>query len=162
MNLWEINDKIEKCFVYEDGVVDVETGEIFDADYLDNLELEKDVKIENICKYIKNLESDAKALKEQKDKFSKMQKSAENKKENLKEYLANFLSGETWKARDLSVSVKYRKSESVNVIDEEQIPMNFKIEQPAKVDKTLIKKSIKNGEEVAGAELVVKNNMQVV
>lgn len=162
MNLWEINEKIANCFVYEDGVVDTETGEIFDADYLDQLEMDREQKIENICKYIKNLEDDAESYKKHKKHFADMQAKAENKKKNLEEYLANCLAGEKWSAKDKSVSVTYRKSTSVNVFDETKVPAKYLIEQKPKVDKTLIKSDIKAGQTVEGAEIVENNNMRVV
>ena len=82
MTLFEIDDAIRKCFVIEetDEVVDTETGEIFDASYLDNLQMQRDKKIENISKWIKNLDSDIEQLKAQKDSFARRQKAAETKR----------------------------------------------------------------------------------
>ena len=84
MTLFEIDDAIRKCFVIEetDEVVDTETGEIFDASYLDNLQMQRDKKIENIGKWIKNLDSDIEQLKAQKDSFAKRQKAAETKRDS--------------------------------------------------------------------------------
>ena len=42
MNLFQINDEIEKC-------IDQETGEILDIEALNNLSMEKDTKIEKPC-----------------------------------------------------------------------------------------------------------------
>ena len=56
MNLYEIENEILKC-------VDEETGEIFDVEKFEALELARDVKIENICLWIKNLKAEAEALK---------------------------------------------------------------------------------------------------
>ena len=61
MNLYEIDNEILSC-------VDMETGEVVDMDKLNNLQMERDQKIENIGCWIKNLLADAKALKEEKDK----------------------------------------------------------------------------------------------
>ena len=52
MNLFEIENEIMNCW-------DQETGEILDSDRLDQLEMERDTKIENIALYIKNLTADA-------------------------------------------------------------------------------------------------------
>ena len=46
MNLFEIENEIMNCW-------DQETGEILDSDRLDQLEMERDTKIENIALYIK-------------------------------------------------------------------------------------------------------------
>ena len=51
--LYEINEKLLN-FEFE---IDEETGEILNAGELDNLELARDEKIENLCLYIKKSES---------------------------------------------------------------------------------------------------------
>lgn len=87
MNLFEIENEIMNCW-------DQETGEILDSDRLDQLEMERDTKIENIALYIKNLTADAEALKAEKQSFAERQKAAENKAELLKKYLATYLAGQ--------------------------------------------------------------------
>lgn len=77
--------------------IDEETGEILNAEDLDNLELEKNEKIEQLCLWIKNLKSDASAYKAEKDSFAKKQKAAENKAESIKNYIAYILAGEKFK-----------------------------------------------------------------
>ena len=59
MNLYEIDNAILEC-------VDMETGEIIDMDKLSGLQMVRDQKIENIGCWIKNLLSDAEALKSEK------------------------------------------------------------------------------------------------
>lgn len=77
MNLFEIENEIMNCW-------DQETGEIFDSKKMDQLEMARDTKIENIALYIKNLTADAEALKAEKQSFAERQKAAENKAEALK------------------------------------------------------------------------------
>ena len=48
MNLYQINEEIEKC-------IDTETGEILDLEALDKLAMERDTKIENLACWYKNL-----------------------------------------------------------------------------------------------------------
>ena len=81
MNLYEIDNAILEC-------VDMETGEIVDTEKLAALQMERDQKIENIGCWIKNLNADAKALKEEKDNLAARQKAVENKAASLKEYLS--------------------------------------------------------------------------
>ena len=76
MNLYEIDDAIMHCF-------DEETGEIFEAEYLDQLEMLRDQKIENIACWIKNLRSDAEQLKLETDKLTDRRKHTENKAEHI-------------------------------------------------------------------------------
>ena len=59
-------------------------------------------------------------------------------------------------------SISYRKSEVVNVFDESQIPKDYiKIKTETSVDKTAVKKAIKNGVAINGATLDTKLNMQI-
>lgn len=162
MNLFEINNEIQKCIVIDETVIDGETGEVLDADYLDQLEMAKDKKVENIAKWIKNLESDIEQLKKQKEIFDTRKRQAENRRDSLKNYLAAVLDGEKWdRAEDKAVTISWRRSEAVNVTDPGQIPEAFLIAQPPKIDKTGLKVNLKNGVEIPGAELETKNNIQI-
>ena len=152
MKLFEIDEAIMNC-------VDMETGEIVDSEMLDKLQMERDKKIENIACWIKNLESDAEALKAQKQAFADRQKAAENRAASLKQFLANYLDGQKFTAP--TVAISFRKSSSVNVIDMAKIPGNYlKYAEPT-VDKTAVKKAINSGEKVPGAEIVETNNIQI-
>lgn len=150
--LYEISQGIMDC-------VDMETGEIIDAEKLASLQIDRKDKIENIALYIKNLRADAAAYKAEKDEFAYRQKVAENKAESLAEYLASILSGEKVKADRFSIS--YRKSQSVAITDSDSVPDDYKIKQEPKIDKVAIKKAIKDGAEIAGAKLVDKQNIVI-
>lgn len=161
MNLFEIDYNIQKCLVMDGTVVDGDTGEILDVDYLDNLEMEKNSKIENIAKWIKNLDSDIEALKKQKEIFDERKNIAEKKRDSLKNYLSAFLDGEKWDANDKSVSVSFRKSDTVEVLDIDKIPCEYLVLTEPKVDKTSLKKELRKGTMIDGARLVIKNNIQI-
>ena len=50
MQLYRIANGIKNCFkVDENAVVNGETGEVFDADYLDQLKMKKEAKVDNIA-----------------------------------------------------------------------------------------------------------------
>ena len=170
MTLFEINEKIEKCFrLDEENAVDTETGEVFDGKYLDELEMQREEKITNIGRWIKNFDSDKaywticdiEQLKAQKDAFAKRQKAAENKRDSLKAYLSQCLNGQKFEAEDKSVTITFRKSEAVSIIDESSIPKKWFIKQDPKLDKAGIKAELKLGKKVKGAEIVVNSNIQV-
>ena len=139
--------------------IDEETGEILNANDLDNLELEKNEKIEQLCLWIKNLKSDAAAYKAEKDSFAKKQKAAENKAESIKNYIAYILAGEKFKTDRVTVS--YRKSEQVECLDMSLVDDDYlRFEEP-ELNKTKIKKALKEGIKVGGCMLVEKQNMQI-
>lgn len=133
----------------------LELGEIDQQTFDDTVEgLELDTKIENYCKIIKNLEAQAKAFKEEKDRLAEREKAAKNGVTRLKETLLMSLQAlDITKVDAGTFTVSRSKSKSVKIVDETWLPEKFLIYQPAKIDKTAITKAIKEGEEVAGAEM---------
>lgn len=142
-----------------DFEIDEETGEILNANDLDNLELEKNEKIEQLCLWIKNLKSDAAAYKAEKDSFAKKQKAAENKAESIKNYIAYILAGENFKTDRVTVS--YRRSEQVECPDMSLVDDDYLRFKEPELDKTKIKKALKDGIKVGGCMLVERQNMQI-
>lgn len=159
--LYEISKAIENCFIINDEIIaDVETGEVLDKSYLDNLQMEKKEKIENIACYIKNLKAEADACKAEADAFKKREKHAKNKIESLQNYLSCWISGE--KIDTKRCQIRWRKSKQIIITDQNLIPDKYKeIIKEVKINKTEIKNSLKNGVEVQGASLIEKQNIQV-
>lgn len=152
MNLYQIDAEILGC-------VDAETGEIFDFEKMEELEIARDAKIENICLWIKNLKAEAEALKAEKNAFAERQQEAENKVESLKNYISGYLAGTPFKSAKVQVS--FRKSESLDISEGAVIPDEFlKFKEP-EVNKTDLKKAIKAGQKFNGVQIVEKNNIQI-
>lgn len=145
MTLYEIDQAITNC-------LDSETGEIIDAELLDNLQMERNEKIENVACWIKELKAEAEALKAEKLAFAERQKVAENKAESLKNWLAYVLNGEKFKTTRASVT--FRATDKVEITDIMQLDESFLRYKEPEADKIAIKEAIKAGQEVAGATLV--------
>ena len=149
MTIYEINEEILNC-------IDLETGEIIDIDRLNDLQLERDGKIENVACWIKELKAEAEAIKAEKLALAERQKVAENKAESLKKWLAYALNGEKFKTAKCSVS--FRKTESVEVTDEglsnlmkeHDELLTYKAPEP---NKKAIKDALKDGLSVQGVRL---------
>ena len=160
MNLYEISKEIEQAF---DNAIDEETGEIISEAaiaYIDQLQMERDKKIENIGCWIKNLTADAYALKMEESALKDRRISAEKKAESLKRYLSSVLMGE--KFQTTKVKISWRRSEQVEVENTLELPEEYqKTKIDIQPDKTKIKKAIKAGEEVEGATLIEKQNIQI-
>lgn len=161
MNLFEIDDAIQRCVKLEnsDNYVDTETGEIIDTAAIEQLEMDRDTKIRNIACWIKNLESDEKALGEQIKTFTARKNAAKNKRESLKSYLAAFLNGKKWQNSEVAIS--WRKSESVEVEEGAAIPEQYLRYKEPEINKAQLKADLKAGTVVYGCQLVTKNNIQV-
>ena len=150
MTIYEIDQAIMEC-------VDLETGEIIDTDKLNELELERETKIEGVACWIKDLKAEAEALKNEKQALAERQRVAENKAESLKKWLAYALQGERFKTSKCAIS--FRKSEAVEVTDEglENLMkehdelLTYKAPEP---NKTKIKQALKDGLSVEGVQLV--------
>ena len=145
MKLYEIDQAIMDC-------IDMETGEIINEELLNNLQMERDVKIENVVLWIKELKAEAEALKAEKMAFAERQKVAENKMESLKKWLAYALNGEKFKT--VRASVTFRTTDKVEVADISKLDESFLRYKEPEADKDAIKKALKAGQEVAGATLV--------
>ena len=156
MTLYDI-DKALMDFEFE---VDEETGEILNAADLDELNLAREQKIENIGLYIKNLEAEKEAVKHEKDNFADREKRLGKKIESLKGYLTYALDGQKFSTPKVAVS--FRKSESVLVKDEYLIPDEYcDFTVLRKPNKKNIKDALKHGKELMGVELVEKQNVQI-
>ena len=145
MKLYEIDKAIMDC-------IDMETGEIINEELLNSLQMERDVKIENVVLWIKELKAEAEALKAEKMAFAERQKVAENKMESLKKWLAYALNGEKFKT--VRASVTFRTTDKVEIADIYKLDENYLRYKEPEADKEAIKKALKAGQEVAGATLV--------
>lgn len=147
------------------NLVDPETGEIADYDALDALNMARDEKIENIAMWIKNLNAEAKAIRDEEKSLAERRKVSENKAESLQMYLDRTLCGE--KFSTAKVSVSYRKSTAVEIEDEAFFIAHadqnepYIVQQAPKIDRTELKNVLKAGTEIEGAKLVERNNMQI-
>lgn len=156
MTLFEI-DKAIQDFEFE---IDEETGEILNPNALEELEMAREQKIENIGLYIKNLEAEATAVENQEKIFADRKKRIRKKVEGLKGFLGYALDGQKFKTDRVEMS--FRKSESVLVKDEYLIPDEYcDFTVMRKPNKKNIKDALKNGKELMGVELVEKQNVQI-
>ena len=155
MTIYEINNEIMNC-------IDMETGEVIDTEKLNDLQMERDAKIENVALWIKELKAEAEAIKNEKQALVERQRVAENKAESLKNWLAYALNGEKFKTAKCSIS--YRNSESVEVTEEglealmreHEDLLTYKTPEP---NKKAIKDAIKNdGLTVTGVQLIQKTS----
>ena len=151
--LYEIDRRIMEC-------VDMETGEIRDLALLDSLQIERTAKIEGIACYIKNLLSDADAIKAEKDALAKREAQKRRAAESYKQYLAYHLGGTEFQTARCAVS--FLTSKSVEVDDIQLIPAELlRVKNTVEADKKAIKAAIEAGQEVQGCCLVEKLNTQI-
>lgn len=152
-SIYEINQSILDC-------LDTDTGEIIDAERLDALMMEKDQKIENVVCWIKNLMSDADAIKAEKEALAEREAKCRKKAEDLKNWLSKILEGQKFSTAKCFVS--FRKSTKLEIVDAESIPKEFMVKTvTTKPDANAIKAMLKNGQQVNGCTLVENHNIQI-
>lgn len=180
MNLYDINDKL--YYLIEEGF-DNESGEILSEDELfkaiNNATMELDKKIDNIGAYIKNLESEVEAIKEEKKKLSSRQKTKENRINSLKRYLdgyfrysqSNYFEDTTGKVKFHKFEsprcvISYRKSDSINITDINKVPELY-IKERVLTENDVRKSDIKDflkkykDETIDGVELLHNKNISI-
>ena len=161
--LYEINQEIEAAIAAMFEEVDEETGEVKPGtvELLEQLNIERDEKIETLGIYIKNLTAEAAAIKAEEKTLNERRVKKENKIARLKNYLTEQLGGEKWD-RSAKVSIAFRTSNPVEIDDITKIPDVFKFEKTEIVpDKKKIAKSFKDGIKVPGAHIEEKKNIQI-
>ena len=146
--LYEINSDILSC-------LDMETGEILDTARLDALQIERDQKFEGVALWIKDMNAEITARKEEVRKQQEAIKSLEARVTGCKDWLKIDLSGEKFKTARVSVS--YTHNQRVRVDDEEtafaKIPSEYLRIPPAELRKDDIKKAMKAGAKFEGLSL---------
>ena len=151
--LYDIDAAILAC-------VDQETGEIFDPEQLDALQMERERKLEGVALWVKDLNAEAAAVKEEADKLTARKRALDNKISALKMWLLMALEGQ--KLKTPRCNVYQTHSQRVAVADEKKL-IDFlqTLEEPEKflrfkepeLRKDEIKKALKDGIYIPGASL---------
>jgi hypothetical protein len=164
MKLYEIaNDYLALMQAIDDEEIPEEAI----ADTLEAITGEIEVKADNVACLLKNIDADVKAIKEEEKRLAERRKAKEKAHERLKQYLSDVLQRTGInKVETARNSISFRKSESVEV-DESFIAWAveyrddlIKFGEPT-ADKTAIKKALKDGAKIVGAQLVVNQNIQI-
>lgn len=139
------------------------------ADTLEAITAEIEDKADNIACLLKNLDAEIVAIKAEETRLAERRKTKEKSHERIKAYLAETLQSAGFaKLETARNKITFRKSESVEVADEEAFIKwataqrdDLLTYSAPKVNKTAIKNALKEGEEIVGAQLVAKNNIQI-
>ena len=141
----------------------LQNEEIDEQVFLDTLDaIGTEEKIEGYCQVIKELQGDFEKYKTEADRLMARMKTAKNGIDRMKETLLSFLKASKQnKVKVGTFCVSVGTSEQTNIIDETLIPTEFKTPQPDKIDKSAIKKAIKNGEVIPGAEILINEGVRI-
>lgn len=125
-------------------------------------------KADSIACLLKNLDAECIAIKAEEARLAERRKAKEKAHERIKQYLSETLQRAGLdKIETARNKITFRKSESVEVNEETFIEWALKHRDDLltysapKVNKTEVKKALKDGIEIVGAELRIKNNIQI-
>ena len=150
----------------------LENGEIPEeaiADTLESITAGIEDKADSIACMLKSLAAEIAAFKEEEAKLAERRKVKERLHERIKQYLSDSLQiaglAELETARN---KITFRKSEAVELFNEDafiawaQSHRDDLLSYSAPTaNKTAIKKALKDGAEIFGAKLRIKNNIQI-
>ena len=155
MNLYELNQNFNNLIEVLENTEDENIKELIKKS-MDQLTLETNEKIENIIKYIKNLEATATALETEVKRLNDRKVKTLKKVDHLKNYLKDFTNTLDSKKYNTGIfNISIRKNVASVVIDNEfLVPDEFcKTEVIRKVDKVALKEKLKAGEVIEGVKL---------
>lgn len=112
---------------------------------------------------IKSFEDDVKAVQDEIKRLHDLKRHKETAMDRMKESIsAAMLAFGIEKVTSPTLNLSFRKSESVEVDNLEQLSEEFRtVKTTVTADKTAIKKAIKSGENVEGARIVENHNLQI-
>lgn len=138
------------------------------ADTLEAITAGIEEKADSIACLLKNLDADIVAIKAEETRLAERRKAKEKSIERIKQYLSESLQNAGIdKVETARNRITFRKSEAVEIVDEVFIKWaqmhrdDLLTYAEPKANKTAIKSALKDGIEIVGAELRIKNNIQI-
>lgn len=134
-------------------------------DTLESIQLSVEEKLEGYAMVIKNIESDVEGLKAEEKRLAERRKRMEREIERMKQSMATSLDTVepdkkgVKRLKTEKFTFSFRKSSSVQIVDESKIPEEF-----FKVERTISRSELTaklKEQEVPGAELVEKQSLQI-
>ena len=142
--------------------VDEETGEIEPAT-LESVQIASEEKIIATAMYIRRLDALNKATKETIQDLQERVSADSKRIEALKWLMTKAMDSLQYtEVKSPEVTLRFRKSSSVEITDSESLPKQFlRTKTVVEPDKTAIKNALKAGEKIQGAQLVESRNLQI-
>jgi len=164
MKIYEINNQLQQLFEQMDIEASENDGVISDSlmHLLDLIQIEKDSKLLDIARYVKQLEYEVKAIKDEELKLADRRTGISKKIASLEDFL-QFQLGEGNNLKDANTCMSWRKSQRVVIeVEVDKLPVEYvRAKTSIEPDKKAIKDSIESGNMVDGCRLEVIQNLQI-
>lgn len=159
MKLYEIAPALR--FALDDIVVDEETGEILSSDALHAVEAQAAEKIEATALYLRELDAEARAAKEEADRMLDRVKSLQKRSDYLKAMLLDALHA-TGKVKTGRVTVSIRTTKAVEIAEGADLPEAYTtVKTTVSPNKVAIKQALLDGVEVPGCSLEARESVSI-
>jgi hypothetical protein len=156
-NTMELENKIDR-------IAELNEGEVPEALFNELMaeQMKSIVQIENLVQYIRQLDLGVEMCNAEITRIDTMKNKAKKRIESIESYITPYVK-EHHKVKAGTFTLSIRKSKSVKIKDKSQIPLVYMHEIPVELqpDKNMIKKDLKSGICVPGAELQENNNLQI-
>ena len=161
-NIYELTQGIQMLLdLMEEGTMDEDTLK----DALMNSKEELAIKLENYCKFIKNLESDIAGLKEEEKRLASKRKTMENTIDRAKEamkYAMEAADMEKVKGTLFTITIQANPEKVVmETEDVSSIPADYLRTKEPEIDKAKIKEDLKAGVELSFAHLEKSRGVRI-
>lgn len=159
MKLYEIAPALR--FALDDIEVDPETGEILNADNLHAVEAAANDKIEATALYLRELDAEAKAAKDEADRMIARVKSMQKRSDYLKAMLLEALHA-TGKVKTARVTVSIRTTQAVEIAEGANLPEAYTtVKTTVSPNKVAIKQALLDGVEVPGCHIEERESVSI-
>lgn len=119
-------------------------------------------KADQWARFIKDEEAEIDAIDNEIERLKAKKERKKNTVDKMRLNLSGYMrAANKTKFKTVLYNFGFRKSQAVEIVNEEDLPEWALIPQPAKVSKTEIKEHLKNGETVPGAKLVENESLQI-
>lgn len=160
MTLYEYDQRIL-------ALIDEDTGEVKDYDVFLELNMGREEKIEATALYIKDLEGDAKKIKDEIAALQARLTPLQNKANRLREYLTRSLKGQKFSTPRCAIS--FCTSRALEVDDaveaaqwlENNGHRDLVVYDAPKLDKRMVKQLVDGGENIPGVKVEKRQSLQV-
>lgn len=163
MTLYEMTKAAQELYDFLIQSVDDETAEFDEQAYKDTLEaVGVDEKLISYAQVLKTMEANKLLIDTEIERLTKKKKSICSGIDRMKDAVYNFLKlSKLDKTQAGTFSFRINKSQAVSITNEKLIPDEYMKPQPAKVNKLEIKKMLKSGVEIPGAELTENESVVI-
>lgn len=159
MKLYQISDAIRQALDHIE--LDEETGEILNADELHAVEAEAADKIEATALYLRELDAEAKAAKDEADRMLARVKSMQKRSDYIKSMLLDALHA-TGKVKTVRVTVSIRTTKAVEIAEGANLPEAYTtVKTTVSPNKVAIKQALLDGVEVPGCHLEARESVSI-